>query len=105
MQAKSGKDGKGYLIEMPTELLLKALPIMKIGLYAMKLALATQGLGGIIPNLEEYLPDIDIDIISDVIEGVEDMSEAIEATENLSKIPDAMEQVYKLVAKSELGDA
>ena len=45
-----GPDGKGYSISLPSKLLKALLPAMKIGLIFLKLALASQGLGGMVPD-------------------------------------------------------
>ena len=46
-----GPDGKGYSISLPSKLLKTLLPAMKIGLVFLKVALASQGLGGMVPDL------------------------------------------------------
>ena len=46
-----GPDGKGYSISLPSKLLKALLPAMKMGLIFLKVALASQGLGGMVPDL------------------------------------------------------
>eukprot|EP01035_Chromulina_nebulosa_P019418 gene19418-25294_t len=54
---------KGYVINIPTDLLRKLAPAFKWGLIFLKLALATQGLGGIIPSLDaDAMPSSPIDL-------------------------------------------
>ena len=46
-----GPDGKGYSISLPSKLLKALLPAMKMGLIFLKVALASQGLGGMVPDV------------------------------------------------------
>ena len=46
-----GPDGKGYSISLPSKLLKAVLPAMKMGLIFLKVALASQGLGGMVPDI------------------------------------------------------
>ena len=46
-----GPEGQGYLISLPTALLRALAPALRWGVLFLKVALATQGLGGLVPDL------------------------------------------------------
>jgi hypothetical protein len=46
-----GPDGKGYLIKVPKAVLRALAPALQWGVFFLKLALATQGLGAMVPSL------------------------------------------------------
>jgi hypothetical protein len=50
-----GPEGKGYLIKVPTALLRALAPALQWGVFFLKVALATQGLGAVVPNLPPEL--------------------------------------------------
>lgn len=69
-----GKDGKGYSIEVPTPLVQKAAPVLKAGFLLLKLALATQGLGSVVPNVGEFLPSsCNLDVLNGLLSEVGSM--------------------------------
>ena len=49
-------NGKGYLIKVPTALVRALAPALKWGVIFLKVALASQGLGGILPIPIDWLP-------------------------------------------------
>ena len=53
-----GPEGKGYKFSVPTALLRTIAPALKWGFLLMKVALATQGLGAMVPDISGFLPDI-----------------------------------------------
>lgn len=54
-----GPEGKGYEICLQSEFLKTAIPVLKWGFMFLKIALATQGLGAVVPNIDVLLPPID----------------------------------------------
>jgi len=107
-----GPDNKGYVIEMPTELVKQAVPVLKVGLLITKIALATQGLGNIVPNIADFLPSsIDLNAINGIMSGLSSLVQnqveerrAMEKLENLSMEMidmNTMRTIYSLVAKAE----
>jgi hypothetical protein len=44
-----GPDGRGYVICVPSKLLKALMPALRIGLVFLKVALASQGMGGLVP--------------------------------------------------------
>eukprot|EP00595_Chromulina_sp_UTEXLB2642_P003265 CAMPEP_0196763294 /NCGR_PEP_ID=MMETSP1095-20130614/3768_1 /TAXON_ID=96789 ORGANISM="Chromulina nebulosa, Strain UTEXLB2642" /NCGR_SAMPLE_ID=MMETSP1095 /ASSEMBLY_ACC=CAM_ASM_000446 /LENGTH=379 /DNA_ID=CAMNT_0042116145 /DNA_START=1877 /DNA_END=3016 /DNA_ORIENTATION=- len=75
-----GPDGKGYVINIPTNLLRTIAPAFKWGLIFLKLALASQGLGGIVPSLdvESFASSpIDLDYLTSISAAVVDNNKFI----------------------------
>ncbi len=54
-----GPDGKGYEICLPSSLFKAAIPALKWGFMFLKMALATQGMGAVVPDIGNLLPPID----------------------------------------------
>jgi len=100
-----GLDDKGYVINLPLEWVQNAAPILKIGWLLLKVALATQGLGNVIPNIDIFLPAT---FSKDVLNGVlgltaataEDLSTR-DLMEDITTSSSALEYLFKLMARAE----
>jgi hypothetical protein len=67
----SGKAvGTGYTIEIPTALLKTIVPALKWGLIFLKLALASQGLASIVPDVSVVLPEINGNYINSIEQSI-----------------------------------
>jgi hypothetical protein len=53
-----GPDGKGFPLRQLTKTMKRVLPALKWGLIFLKLALSTQGLGAVVPDISGLLPDM-----------------------------------------------
>lgn len=69
-----GSDGKGYLIELPTVFVQKAAPIIKTGFLLLKVALSTQGLGAVVPNMTDFLPAVNLDMMNSLLSEVSSLA-------------------------------
>ena len=49
-------DDEGCVINLPTQNLIFIVQALKFGTIILKVALATQGLGGIVPDLSSLIP-------------------------------------------------
>lgn len=99
----------GYEIKIPKEWLLQALPIIKVGLFMLKAALSTQGLGKSVPNIESVLQSLAIDVngvncLIQSIDQVVDPSQNLSDNENPSHMLEVVQKVYSLMAKQESPD-
>ena len=63
--------GAVFEISLPTKGLKNFAWCLKWGAVAVKIALASQGLGGIVPDLSELLPGVDIDVAHKMVEDME----------------------------------
>jgi hypothetical protein len=121
---RCGPEGKGYVISMPTEALQVAAPALKWGMRIVKVALATQGLGAVVPDIGDMMDslvegackgieDLDlgqfgtkllesaVDKMRDEIEDLAaDGTKEITGAIDLASQP-ALVQIYKLILKSE----
>ena len=69
----SGKAvGTGYTIEIPKALLKTIIPALKWGLIFLKLALATQGLASVVPDVSVVLPEINGNYINSIEQSIID---------------------------------
>ena len=108
-------NGKGYLIKVPTALVRALTPALQWGVIFLKVALATQGLGGILPIPIDWLPgqlsvgsdlaplrsvlhDMTTDLDKDVKKVVE--WEQHEASNDAIK-QNALARVFKFIAEAE----
>ena len=103
-----GLDGKGYVLCIPHEWVQTAVPILKIGWLLLKVALATQGLGTVIPNINDFLPQTfnkdTLDALFDTIATPADErdSSAIDSMMEESQMSfSALEHLFKLIARAE----
>ena len=65
-----GPDGHGYDLKLPTKTLKTLIPALKMGLLFLRVALASQGLGGVVPNIPFTDVTKNIPITNDYINGV-----------------------------------
>jgi len=63
--------GAVFKISLPTKELKNVAWCLKWGAVALKIALASQGLGGIAPDVSQLLPGVDIDAAHKVVEDME----------------------------------
>jgi hypothetical protein len=85
-----GVDGKGYTISSPTSLLKTIVPVMKYGVLFIKIALATQGLGALFPDIP--LPDVDCgDYLSSLLQEVVDGEKSVLTDQVNTKLDDLVE--------------
>jgi len=118
-QVPCGLDGNGYIVDVPTDALKMLAPVLKFGLFFLKVALTTQGLGGIVPEdmngVSGLLPGGEEDYYNLVVQEIgQDMVEsqledslhgASDQQQELDDSHPAVAFVYSLVKKAELGDA
>jgi hypothetical protein len=122
-----GPDGTGYIINIPTSTLKTLVPAMKWGFFFLKVALATQGIGGVVPDLGSLLPEMACTNFLDsymtsltetlnessveAVEGLFDEMTNIDDSEALSEaqkhtaanLDEALQCVAQLVRKEETG--
>ena len=55
-EVECGPSGTGYPMSVPTSALKALVPALRFGLVVLKIGLATQGLGAVVPNVEGLLP-------------------------------------------------
>jgi hypothetical protein len=121
-QVPCGHDGNGYIVDVPTRRLKELAPVLKFGLLFLKVALATQGLGGIVPvDVSGLLPGGEEDYynlmaqevglgmvearLDDSLQGASDGLDELDQIQELHDSHRAVAFVYDLVKKAELGDA
>lgn len=77
-----GKGGNGYVFSTPKGWVKQLIPVVKMGLLVVKAVMATQGLGGLIPNFPcANLVDID-SLLTDVANAkIDQASNALDAVE------------------------
>ena len=98
-----GPHGKGYEICIPHEWVRTAVPILKVGWLLLKVALATQGLGTVIPNIFDFLPKtFNNDTVDALFDNIatpeqEEVSSAIDLMEDTP----ALVYLFKLIARAE----
>ena len=63
--------GAVFEISLPTKGLKNFAWCLKWGAVAVKIALASQGLGGIVPDISQLLPGVDIDAAHKMVEDME----------------------------------
>jgi hypothetical protein len=64
-----GPEGKGYIVSAPTELLKVLAPALIWGLIFLRVALATQGLGNVVPNIEGIIADqLNSDLVNQMVQ-------------------------------------
>ena len=108
-------NGKGYLIKVPTALVRALAPALQWGVIFLKVALATQGLGGILPIPIDWLPGhlavgTDLTHLRSVVhhmttDGDKDVKKYVEweqhvATNDAIK-QNALARVFKFIAEAE----
>ena len=94
-----GVDGKGYTISSPTSLLKTIVPVMKYGVLFVKIALATQGLGALFPDIP--LPDVDCsDYLSSLLQEVVDGGKSVLTDQVNTKLDDLVE-TFKAIQSSD----
>ena len=108
-------NGKGYLIKVPTALVRALAPALQWGVIFLKVALASQGLGGILPIPIDWLPGqlavgTDLTHLRSVVrdmttEGDKDVKKYVEweqhvATNDAIK-QNALARVFKFIAEAE----
>lgn len=71
-----GNDGRGYRIAVHSAMVQRAAPIIKAGFLLLKIALATQGLGAVLPNIADFLPSstFGLDVINDLLGEMGDVA-------------------------------
>lgn len=99
---KCGKDGNGYVIDVPTKLLRSAVPFLKIGLLLLKVALATQGAGCLVPNFTKFIPPSYTEgVVSEILSNMESAAEdTVKSIEDVD-IENTMLDLLKLMALEE----
>ena len=103
-------NGKGYLIKIPTAMVRALAPALQWGVIFLKVALASQGLGGILPIPTDWLPNQSTDDLSALtdlmMEGIgKDVKQYVEweqkATKHDAVKQNALARVYKFIAEAE----
>ena len=110
-------NGKGYLIKVPTALVRALAPALQWGVIFLKVALASQGLGGILPIPLDWLPSqlaigTDLTQLRSIVNDIDQSTnldkdvkkyvewEQQEATNDAVK-QNAMARVFKFIAEAE----
>lgn len=101
------------MIDLPTGFLESALPIIKVGLVLAKVALMTQGLGGVVPNISDFLSDFDhtkeaIKAISDATKSLDrfvlnQLDGSASHSERIGMNDPIMGTLFQLIATAENG--
>lgn len=77
-EVECGPKNKGYFLTNPTKLLKNSVKVIKIGIFFLRIALATQGLGGVIPNIpfDEMVHTIPInqEYVNYMVQSLSEMS-------------------------------
>ena len=110
-------NGKGYQIKVPTALVRALAPALQWGVIFLKIALASQGLGGILPIPIDWLPGQlaigtelthlrsvvdDMEVSTDVDKGVKKVVEWEQKEAKHDAIQqNALARVYKFIAEAE----
>ena len=115
-------NGKGYLIKIPTAMVRTLAPALRWGVIFLKVALATQGLGGLLPIPIDWLPSqltianddmnqlrtmvnnlsTGLDVQDDAVEGgVGVVKWEEDAEENDAIKQNALVRVFKFIAEAE----
>jgi hypothetical protein len=67
------------VIETPTGALKKLVPALAVTYFMIKMALATQGLGAVLPNITEVLPDVNTDVLTNICHSIDTGFAAVDA--------------------------
>ena len=71
-----GGDGRGYEISIPKTILRQLFPVLRWGLFVLRVALTTQGAGGVVAPFEELLKSCNLSLSSDSLAAVISQVEA-----------------------------
>ena len=111
-----GRKGKGYKLSVPTLLLRTIAPALKWGFLFLKIALASQGLGAVVPDISEFVRNVNDKVqvnslMQEFTSQLEDvaMSSVEQCEADLSTcldavLPSSINEVFRLVYKEEQGD-
>ncbi|MFN9905457.1 MAG: hypothetical protein ACK56F_04940, partial [bacterium] len=71
-----GGDGRGYEISIPKTILRQLFPVLRWGLFVLRVALTTQGAGGVVAPFEELLKSCNLSLSSESLAAVISQVEA-----------------------------
>jgi len=110
-----GPDKKGYQIAVSTETMKMLAPVLKFGLLFLKVGLASQGLGSIVPDVSSFVPGDQSDDFNEMLNQIGDdmlaseaddaLQGAYDALSNLNDDDPAISYVYNTVKTAEKGDS